>query len=1641
MAALASSMDAGLFHEGTSATLVKAGRLAASRALGSYYGLDPLTEGERASAMAEFPELKLEEWDNASSLAFRIEAVKSRRYLNEVASDGKYANTQMLGQLSSGFFDPVDAVTGALAGRWSSLARAGSMDATLLRSMNSVQRQAYYKGVVADMSYMGAARHAFGESAIQFALTEPLTAYAKNAWTNDEYTLADAVASFAMNQAFGTGAGLVGRHLAGKNSEAASAMATKLMQQEITGTSQFNFKAGTPDKIPHAPKPSEFVAAPQGAIQTDLPLGPIPKNPVVEYKNESTRKVSATDGLAEQEAMLASSLDVATHVENNPKDGPALSGLGQALKGVFNVDLRMFSPGAAGFAPSDVGKFHIRSGQTIFVRSDVPAGRLHEVVGHEVFHTLSARSPEAYLKVVDAILASPEPEIRAALARFEPDYYRRSAHTGERGGDARVFDESIAAIGGQIFQKPWFWKSLAETNIRPDLLHQISDIISGIYKKLTAWLDSPGADAAAKSTREHFRGVADSLREAAATLHDKDMTVRSGMQARGIKSYGDYAYRLRESNFARSRKRKPEGMRVFDELLALATPAQERVLIKADQTIHAAKPKTEKLSTGPVPSLKQQADAVLGNKKYAALRKEIEKEYLFSLTAGDADPAVAQVAKDLLSEVSTVDGLSRTGLDIILDERMVQEHGRFYWKWLAEELEAKGDFAQRDAALRLWAAIAKDVDTTHLSHQEMADAAYASVSQEIQESLLLNDQEHAAEEASSMKTAADIKATAERNLDQHEQQFGAISDPKAHAKHVKAKLDDLFFKDYTEAKKWDKLAPEAKAKTPEPPVTWRVEDEPLFAAAEDMLKLVKSVPYSVASIIDEIQTMSDLFTPAQDALAKNDYGRRLALDEARGLALNLKGAQLTKTDFQSRIADALIDRHHIEFGSTVQDHYVNTRGRCAPGVTKEKAWAQFNGDPEFTEDGQLISAGQSFEAAKEHRVSEILGALKQAEESFAGGKTEAWLGSYIDYVNGKPTDPALKPLFDIADKTTKTALGYVNSVGGKIRYLKDFALHSTHNTTKIRGNFAAWKQSVLDLKPDWARIEMAQKVLPGSLRDESSQDSFLAHFFEQREKLAVAEQRQEFDPLQDDLSSKDRYSRALFFEEGNSVIKYDKLWGSGDPAMAFWTAKQRLVERGTYMEHYGPSYYKNAQSLVARVYDMSPTDLKSGGVTSSAGHLLGTMEKGLGVLDNPKDPDLSRRFAYVRALTNAAMSWTAVPSSFVEVSVVKLLTRLTGGDRKSMGFISYLKTMMAGLPSDQAKSFAQANYVAHSAMAHAASSLTFHLGDVKGGAGKLNNLTFRANLMNRHVETVQWAYTDVMSQIWADHASRGPNEQFLRYLRHFDITDGDFAKIAKYADQVEGLDGSRLAPSMIDDSELRQKFSAAWLDGLNLASMRPSAQNAAWASLFSQAGTWHGEAVRLVGMYKPSALAVHTKLKSRFRLTSETGGYFHMGNVATGLAFAGQALFYGWMGTVAKDLMKGREPMHFLSEDQRNMDNLVRLLASTGLHGVLSDTGLSYDAERGGLQFTAKALGPLPSSMVGIAGAALNESPTGAAKAWSGLLDLTPGAGLPVWNVAKHYIMGAAFNQNMATLMRSRLDYREGHTGQEGVIESGLFDK
>ena len=582
----------------------------------------------------------------------------------------------------------------------------------------------------------------------------------------------------------------------------------------------------------------------------------------------------------------------------------------------------------------------------------------------------------------------------------------------------------------------------------------------------------------------------------------------------------------------------------------------------------------------------------------------------------------------------------------------------------------------------------------------------------------------------------------------------------------------------------------------------------------------------------------------------------------------------------------------------------------------------------------------------------------------------------IDHDRGDVAKAALTPneldVYHAWRNADDVAISMHNQAGDVMRRLPGHMITTVHNASRIVPAKESWMEYTM-AHLDWDRIgQRLNHGKPRSLSDLEKQGfikncygSVTGTGFDMVDPKGVSRPITGFNLLDPDAWKVARgeawapepheFSQIMFWKDGASAVEYDHLYGSGDFGAAVMSQLNKQLEYGWLRREFGDfELYKKV------VYPLIDTaSAQSTGVTSlvSPGQVAKASFEMLTELDDPVNTRTAQVGSFFRHATSAAVLGKMAISSACDLAGSASMLRYLGGNGRLFPFITDTIKRMAD--NKTGREFLMAQSAMYDSLSQNYTRLGMRDGGANNMAKRMSAAMFKWSLMNRFNEALRMTYAEWLSRDLGSLAEQmkagGPvPEQALHGLALYGITAEDFSSMARHADVVDGLDGVRLAPSMVPDSSLARKLHTYFTDTSNYASVVPSVTDEGLLRLRTHSGTGAGEFVRTAGQYLGMPLAMTTKMRSRL--------YYGYGQSGTGLLsmnlsrslpaktetamFVGQLVFMGWVSTVIKDTLAGREPLHFMQQEQWTLDNWKRVVDSSGalgLLGVAEDRAGSYD--------------------------------------------------------------------------------------------------
>ena len=204
---------------------------------------------------------------------------------------------------------------------------------------------------------------------------------------------------------------------------------------------------------------------------------------------------------------------------------------------------------------------------------------------------------------------------------------------------------------------------------------------------------------------------------------------------------------------------------------------------------------------------------------------------------------------------------------------------------------------------------------------------------------------------------------------------------------------------------------------------------------------------------------------------------------------------------------------------------------------------------------------------------------------------------------------------------------------------------------------------------------------------------------------------------------------------------------------------------------------------------------------------------------------------------------------------------------------------------------------------------------------------------------------------------------FKNTLKRFGITEAQFRKLDKNL-----IRGDQLSVFHIENVDLRRKFQNLLDEHMRLGSLQADPRQAASARFGTKRGTFLGETVRQVGLYMPTALAMHQKLLMRLAIMSNGDARFmelvKRGRRVEMAVVAGMMLGSATAIVSLKDLLKNREPF-WAGDKPLDKQHMMRILKVSGIVPLLTETN---DILTGGMA------GQMYRDVVELADSAANDS-------------------------------------------------------------------
>ena len=610
--------------------------------------------------------------------------------------------------------------------------------------------------------------------------------------------------------------------------------------------------------------------------------------------------------------------------------------------------------------------------------------------------------------------------------------------------------------------------------------------------------------------------------------------------------------------------------------------------------------------------------------------------------------------------------------------------------------------------------------------------------------------------------------------------------------------------------------------------------------------------------------------------------------------------------------------------------------------------------------------------------------------------------------------------------TNENLRNQLNELGAGIRYREGFTgLSQRWDERSILQHGEAQFRSDMNESIDWEATEAAHGGVMNIVTSEDGRvtdwqqfdrEAFLTEWYKEIQSNKVE------DHASTDVVQSFGKHRAIVMKQASEIPMTQKYSGHKSLGLLYMNQIRHRSEMIAIAKKFGTRPLPNFEATATRLgldTDASFKDitgLESAGNTLSMKQLIATVEYLTGALDNPANKDLARHSKNFRKVSNLAFLPLSGVSALTDIPMIALTLQQNGVlkmDDMGTFLEAYAAAHARRFGGDEATRQVLESMGAGVDAALNAASSRVALADSSDPdlLGRMNDAMFSLNYLNGITTSGQEAFMDVMTRSLAEQIqAEDINPLTARMLEDFGFTVKDMKELVDSV--VTGDDGvARVGPSTIKSPEVARKTREMLLQLMNEAVMFPDAGTQALVSGGLQAGTVAGEIARDVFQYSSFPLAM-TRIISRKFMTNYQGTSpwtTHQTGRVQMVAFVGSMLAMGYMTTIIKDLLRGREPMHLGNMSGKGWE---RVVAQSGVAGILEPMLAMGSGDVGG------AVAPLPATLFS---AVMKE--TGAEKVDA----LRPlyGSAYPVVGPAIGKTIGWAFGESVQELQNNRAAFLE----------------
>jgi len=623
----------------------------------------------------------------------------------------------------------------------------------------------------------------------------------------------------------------------------------------------------------------------------------------------------------------------------------------------------------------------------------------------------------------------------------------------------------------------------------------------------------------------------------------------------------------------------------------------------------------------------------------------------------------------------------------------------------------------------------------------------------------------------------------------------------------------------------------------------------------------------------------------------------------------------------------------------------------------------------------------------------------------------------------------IKRVGDLITATNKVFISDARAAGSKIREKAGFTLSHKFDAKALRDvGLPKFREFMLDESNiDW---DATFENMGGVMWDRKTKEFVPASrqaFVERVYNDAVEGRLLGVDELNDgDLSKSLAHHRVIEFQPG-AYTRYTRQFADNkNVSSEFLSQLSTRAKKLVALESFGSNHKENFNIAAQKAgFKGNNLDYKMA---------LGTLDELTADNQIPVDVGIADIGTKVRKLADMALLGKATISSLVDVATAGATFRwagLTTGQAEVDIIKSIKNAAKRDIKGDKSHSaILRANGAALDALL---GSYTRRIGgDTALGGGlidKAHNLLFNINGLNFQTRVFQEGIVDLVQRNVAERINAEPTVDFVRGLQAVGLKFEDLSQFGALARKLEGTDDLRLMPEDIPDPEIRRKYRVYLDEIMRQAVLEPAVSDRALFKMGTRPGTVYGEAVRSFFKYWQLPNAVLRKTYGRFlhgygldTFTDWKSRGFN-GSQYDAMVYTSSAIFFGWLALNIKEVSSGREPVHFLHEDQRNTANMQRVLDQSGTMGTLANVLQIF-------QNPENAAGTVGAPVVRLGSDVVDGNFYGTANS---ALTLTPFNTLPGVHLAVKNMMAAVFSDLYGETYQKRNDFYEREFGQSAL--------